>query len=120
VTEPLVLVVEDEEVLRRLIVRMLSRLGYRVKEAADGEEGLTRAKDHPESFSLILSDVVMPRLSGPEMVAHLRESGDETPVAFMSGYSGDALEPAEEYGNLLPKPFTMEELRDFVREALSG
>lgn len=113
-SSPTILVVEDEEALRRLVVRMLSRLEYETIEASDGLVGLSLAKEHADVVSLVLSDVVMPGLSGPDMVAELREAGYETPVAFMSGYSGAELGGTTSHTHFLPKPFTMTELGSFV------
>lgn len=118
--EVTILVVEDEEALRRLVTRMLRRMGYRTLEADDGVAGLETAREVGARLDLVLSDVVMPRLSGPDMAAELREGGSAVPVAFMSGYSGEELAGAEEHTHFLPKPFTMGELGDFISTVLES
>lgn len=81
-----VLVVEDEESIRRVLERVLARKGFTVTLAADGCEGLRLAQEcSPE---VILSDVLMPVLSGPEMTQRLRAMGNLVPVVLMSGYTG--------------------------------
>lgn len=117
---PTILVVEDEEALRHLVVRMLSRLDYRTLEASDGLKGLALGTEHAGAVDLVLSDVVMPGLSGPDMVAAMRKAGFEAPVAFMSGYSGAELTGADRHIHFLPKPFTMKELGSFVARVLES
>ena len=115
-----VLLVEDEEIVRRLARRMLTGLGYRVTEAASGTEALAlvRAGVRPD---LLLSDVIMPGMSGPELVHELEALMPALPVLFVSGYPGDvvtgrgALPPGVP---LLDKPFTREGLAAALREAL--
>lgn len=115
-----ILVVEDEEALRRLVTRMLKRMGYRTLEADDGLAGLEAAREAGDALDLVLSDVVMPRLSGPDMAAELRREGSSIPVAFMSGYSGEELAGADRHTHFLPKPFTMSELGEFVTSVLDS
>jgi len=120
-----ILLVEDEEVVRNLARRILERRGYRVLAAGDGREALEimEQRDRPP-VDLVLSDVVMPGLSGPETVERLRSiAGDPFRVLFMSGYTEDHLGP---YGVLdrgihfLPKPFDPISLSHRVREILDG
>lgn len=114
----LILVVEDEAPLRRLVVRMLRRMGFETLDAPDGEEGVRVARDAGDRLDLVLTDVVMPRLNGPRMVQMLREDGNPVRVGYMSGYSAEELTPEDRKGRFLAKPFTMEELQAFVESVL--
>jgi len=115
-----VLLVEDEETVRSLTRRVLWRGGYRVLEAADGEQALELARGHDGRIDLLLTDVVMPGGGGRKLAAAMRALRPETPVLYMSGYPGDAvaehgLEPGV---NLLQKPFSPVALLHRVAEAL--
>jgi CheY-like chemotaxis protein len=117
-----VLVVEDEAGLRRLVVRTLSRHGYKVLEASSGLEGLDVAQQAGDELRLVISDVVMPKMSGPEMVRKLREIRPDLKVMYTSGYAGDAMARKgliEANAPVLDKPFTAFDLLDKVRELLS-
>jgi two-component system cell cycle sensor histidine kinase/response regulator CckA len=117
---PTVLVVEDEAGIRGLIRRILVREGYRVIEAADGEEAMEAAA-HEGSIDLLLSDVVMPRLGGRELAERLRRLRPGLKVLYISGYSSDAAVQAfPEGAGFLQKPFTLESLMAKVREMMSG
>ncbi|HZT64504.1 MAG TPA: GAF domain-containing protein [Acidimicrobiales bacterium] len=112
-----VLVVEDEDELRGLVCGELEWRGYRVLEAADGEAGLSVAQKHRSEIDLLVTDVVMPRMSGPELAKQL----PEIPVLFISGYSGDeklANGRLPAGADLLPKPFPPAELARRVADAL--
>ncbi len=115
-----ILLVEDEPSVRRLTANLLRGYGYAVLEVSRGEEALDLARVTPRPVDLLLTDVVMPGLSGPELAARLRAELSELRVLFMSGYSdlasrhGYALEGAP----LLHKPFTPEGLARKVREVL--
>jgi two-component system cell cycle sensor histidine kinase/response regulator CckA len=116
-----VLVVEDEDGLRGLIVELLESLGYRVLQAARGAEALEIARRHPGRIDLLLTDVVMPGQNGRELARQLRGLRPEIRVVMMSGYATDAL--AGENGmpaatRLLNKPFSQEDLASTLREAL--
>jgi PAS domain S-box-containing protein len=109
-----ILLVEDQDLVRRYAVKVLGEAGYRVLLAAGGAEAIEIAGK--ERVELLLTDVVMPKISGPELAERL-----DVPVLFMSGYTGDLLEqhellqPGAAY---IQKPFTAEDLRSRVREAL--
>ena len=116
---PTVLVVEDEEVVRSLVVQVLEGEGYRALVAADGEDALTLAEhDHVD---LLLTDLTMPKLGGRELAETLRVSNPGLKVVYMSGYaeggilSDGVLPPATAF---LSKPFTFAELADKVRGLL--
>jgi PAS domain S-box-containing protein len=116
-----ILVVEDETAVSNLVDRLLRREGYNVLVCANGEEAFELYEARAQDIDLILSDVVMPRMSGPEMVRRLRERGHNPVVIFASGYTDDALgavEPLGEYTDFLQKPYSPRELRRSVRAAL--
>jgi PAS domain S-box-containing protein len=103
-----VLLVEDNEVIRRVIRQMLQDQGYAVVEAENGREGLLQAASQAGRLDLVLTDVVMPGLSGPELVSQLRNSHPELNVLYMSGYASEfVLERGLHIGGtVLEKPFT--------------
>ena len=111
-----ILVVEDEAAVRRLTCRILKRGGYRVLEAADGPRALDTWNEHPGEIDLLLTDVVMPGMSGKELAERL----DIEPV-FMSGYTDDViLRHGVEGPRLVQKPFDAQTLLGAVREALDA
>ncbi len=116
-----VLLVEDEPALRRAIQRLLERSGYRVLVGADGEEGLQLARQHRSEVDLVLSDVVMPRLSGSAMYAALQREGIVLPFLFTSGYADREMPdgvPLPQGIPLLPKPWDAQELAAAVARAI--
>jgi PAS domain S-box-containing protein len=115
-----VLVAEDEELVRAMAARMLRRLGFTPVLVPDGAEALQALHDRQGEFALALLDVVMPGLTGPEVLASLNRHGDRTPVIVVSGFGSPELR--ERLASLgaaafLPKPFDLEELRAAVRAA---
>ncbi|MFO0684811.1 MAG: ATP-binding protein [Sandaracinus sp.] len=120
--EQTILVVEDEAAVRRSLARTLSGLGYQVVQAADGNDALRIARELP-AIDLLLSDVVMPGIDGPEVAAQLRARWPTLRVLFVSGYSDDRLARAGALGprdRLLPKPYTAKTLARAVREVITG
>jgi signal transduction histidine kinase len=116
-----VLVAEDESAVRELVRVALTRAGFRVLAARDGDEALRRAAAHDGRIDLLLSDVVMPGLSGPEVAHRLIEVRPDTRVLFMSGYASDVMaDEGDPGGDLLSKPFTPDELVVRVRAALAN
>ena len=115
-----ILLVEDEEPVRRVAGRILERAGYRVLAVADGEDALRIAAATPR-IDLLLTDVVMPGMSGTRLADHLRAARPSLPVLYMSGFSRDLPESlAPPPGTLLQKPFTPEVLAARVGEALAA
>jgi two-component system, cell cycle sensor histidine kinase and response regulator CckA len=116
-----VLLVEDEAPLRKLVATVLSAAGYRIVEAASGEQALAMAAAN-RSIELVLTDVVMPGLTGPELVARLRESRPDQAVLYMSGYDRDLLDQSTLGPNsgFLPKPFTPRSLLARMDELLGA
>ena len=117
-----VLVVEDEESVRKLTSRILTKLGYAVLEAADGAAALAQLeKDHAGAIRLILTDMVMPKMSGWDMAQRAAVARPEVPVLFVSGYTDDTFEGIcvlDDKTDILAKPFTAEDLAARVRRAI--
>ena len=115
------LLVEDEPALRRAATRVLARSGYRVLTAADGRDALDMLEQEPR-VDLIITDVVMPRLGGNELIRELRDRGRQVRVLFTSGYPGrgDEREEMEPGIPFLTKPWTIPELLRAVRAALDA
>jgi PAS domain S-box-containing protein len=117
-----VLVVEDDEILRDLIAIFLGQGGYRVLAATSAVTALRWAADQSESIDLLLTDVAMPTMSGPDLVARLRTLGIRTRVLFMSGYTADVIANRGLFTPDLPlleKPFSKDSLLRGVRDALA-
>jgi len=110
--------------VRGLVRKALRRHGYRVVEAASGEQALTLAETVRGPIDLILSDVVMPGMQGPELVAQLKVTRPQSKVLFMSGYPADAFSKGREgagpTGEWLQKPFTTGRLLQRVRDLLDA
>ncbi|MDP6460707.1 MAG: response regulator, partial [Gemmatimonadota bacterium] len=118
-----VLLVEDEEAVRSLVRSVLARSGYRVLAAASAEEGLQICGEHGGPIHLLLTDVVMPGQSGPEMAKALADLRPETRVLYMSGYTEERLGRSGAGGQgtaFLRKPFTPAELTLTVRRVLDA
>ncbi len=116
-----ILVVEDEPSVRSLTKRILERHGYVVIEAATGDEALAIFKREGARIQLVLTDVVMPGLRGPELVAEIERLRPGLPVMFMSGYADDDLVRRgvfPEHVAFLKKPFTHSDLLGIVRQHL--
>ncbi len=116
------LVVEDEETVRRLACRVLRAEGYRVLEASSPAEALQLVREVAPAIDLLLTDIVMPGMSGPALVERLVAGMPGLRVLYMTGYAREAIErqgtlPAG--GALLEKPFTARQLADRVRRALA-
>ena len=118
-----ILVVEDDELVRRFVVRALRDAGYDVRSAASGDGALDLLRNDGEGLDLVLTDIVMPGLSGQELAERLALTHPDTPVLFMSGYVEDRLLQdafADAPDRLLRKPFTTAELRASVAATLSA
>jgi CheY-like chemotaxis protein len=117
-----ILVVEDEAGVRELACQFLRVKGYNVLEAEGGLNALEIARRHPGTIHLLLSDMVMPKMSGGELAAQLKAIRPETRIAFMSGYSefsrGDLGKGFPE-APVLQKPFSPASLVEIVREVLA-
>jgi CheY-like chemotaxis protein len=116
-----ILLVEDEEIVRVLATRVLGNFGYKILEAADGMEALEVCEHHEGPIDLVVTDVVMPGMSGTDLAGALESVIPQTPVLFISGYTGGALIEhgvLEEGMSFLQKPFSRERLAQKVRELL--
>lgn len=115
-----ILVVDDAEPIRKMVCSVLGGSGYGVKEAADGAEALGLLERECESVHLVLTDVIMPEMSGAELARHLSRVCPQLPIIFMSGYSEDpVVRSVESIGSVfLPKPFTASALVEKVRQTL--
>jgi PAS domain S-box-containing protein len=116
-----VLLVEDEELVRRLTGEILRRNGYRVLEAGDGVAALAILRQHPGRIHLLLTDVVMPRMSGRELVEQVRPLRPDMHILYVSGYSEEAIArqgQLTEGIELLAKPFTPGVLTAKIRQLL--
>lgn len=113
----LILVVEDEDALRRSVARMLQHLGHRVLTAADGVEAVDLFRRHAGEVDVVLLDVSMPRQSGAQTFDALRAISPDVKVLLSSGYHGDHLEPAlrASVDGFLPKPYSLQQLIDALK-----
>jgi two-component system cell cycle sensor histidine kinase/response regulator CckA len=115
-----ILVVEDVESIRKMVCVMLAQVGYRCVEANDGEEAYRIVHGAPQALDLVLTDVMMPKMGGPELARRVAQLRPDLRVLFMSGYSDDAVvRSIERSASLfLVKPFTASALLEKVRLAL--
>jgi len=111
-----ILVVEDDDAIRRLLGEALSLAGFTVLTAADGEQAVEVYRTHAHPIDLLLSDVVMPNRNGPELARLLREEQPDLPVVLMSGYPSDlSIDPTALGATFLAKPFSTQVLLQLVR-----
>ena len=116
-----ILLVEDDEYVRASTRNVLRRAGYVVLEAASAAEALRVAEGYEPAIDMLLTDVVLPRMTGPQLADRLRATRPGLPVLFMSGYTDEAI---VEHGILeaglayIEKPITVDLLTRRVREAL--
>jgi two-component system, cell cycle sensor histidine kinase and response regulator CckA len=118
-----ILVAEDEEQLRNVVRRTLERQGFSVLVARSGDEAIELCEEHAGKIVLLLTDVVMPGMSGPELADRLVPLHPTIKVLYMSGYAESTianLDLSEARMAFLPKPFTTESLLHKVRETLDG
>jgi two-component system cell cycle sensor histidine kinase/response regulator CckA len=118
-----VLLVEDEEAVRRGGKRMLETRGYTVHEAGSGAEALEIMEELEGKVDIVVSDVVMPEMDGPTLLTELRKSYPDMKFIFVSGYAEDAFArnlPADAKFGFLPKPFSLKQLAVVVRETLDA
>ncbi len=118
-----ILLVEDEEMLRDLARRILQMHGYEVLEARNGAEALKLAKQYHASIDLLLTDMVMPQLSGWELASRLKRLRPNIHILYMSGYTHnskemeEALQLSQEF---IQKPFTLKNLTAKIRQVLEN
>ncbi|HVF95562.1 MAG TPA: response regulator [Sphingomonas sp.] len=114
-----ILLVEDEDMVRAVAERALTRQGYTVLTAENGEVAL-QILEKTERPDLLISDVVMPTMDGPTMVRHAREKYPDLPIIFMSGYAEEQLRRSIDLDHVafLPKPFSVQQLAEAARDVL--
>jgi len=118
-----VLIVEDDEGIRELASKVLSRHGFVVLVASCGDEARGVSERHDAAIDLLLSDVVMPGMSGPQVAAMLTEMRPSMKVVYMSGYTDDAIVRHGVMANdmaFLQKPFTPDRLTNKILEVLNN
>jgi CheY-like chemotaxis protein len=116
-----ILLVEDDPDVRQFAAVVLRRFGYRVTEASTGNEALNRLREASAAPDLVITDVVMPGMSGPELARRLEAERAGVKVLFTSGYAGERIAPdgvLQEGMTLLEKPFTANTLLTRVRDVL--
>ena len=114
-----ILIVDDEEQVRHLMAGVLAEIGYDVREAGSGQEGLALYRERPAD--LVIMDITMPVMDGPEMLKRMREAGNKTPVIMLTSESKRSIiselmkQGIDDY---ILKPFKPEELRAKVAKSL--
>jgi two-component system, cell cycle sensor histidine kinase and response regulator CckA len=117
------LIVENEAAIRNLLQVALQRNGYTVLAAESAREALALVRSHTGAIHLLITDVVMPDMDGPELVGHLSTIRPETRTLFMSGYMDDTLGDRgilSTNANFIQKPFSPRTIAQRVREILDG
>lgn len=116
-----ILVVEDDADVRLVVADMLRGQGYQVCEACDGVQALQFLRESPDPVHMVLTDVMMPRMTGPELVKQIDALSTPVKVLYMSGYTDEILEPAmgQQLG-FIQKPFTSKALLQKVRETFAN
>ncbi|MEP6715725.1 MAG: ATP-binding protein [Terriglobia bacterium] len=118
-----ILLVEDEEGVRRMVHMALERRGYRVLVAASGPEGLEIARSHEGAIDLLITDIVMPQMNGTDFALRLLKDRPATRLLFISGYTGNVFQaggPQPDEMTFLQKPFAPTNLTDRVRKILDA
>ncbi|NNJ15332.1 response regulator [Pseudomonas putida CSV86] len=109
------LVVEDDDIVRMLMLDVLEELGYEVREAEDGETALALLRSE-QQFALMLTDVGLPGIDGKELARQARELRPQLPIMFASGY-GQSIDLPEGM-HMISKPFGIDQLRDKMKAIL--
>lgn len=118
-----ILVVEDDQAVRRITTDSLQRYGYRVLMATDGKQALDKVRKDQNRIHLVLTDVVMPQMGGKEMVQEMKRIQPKLKVLYMSGYTTNSIVHhgiLEQDVNFLQKPFTPQSLAEKVRKILDA
>lgn len=118
--QPVILVADDDALIRNLVTLLLQQDGYVVLSAADGHEGLELSRRYPGTIDLVITDMMMPRMNGADLCAHLLEERPGIKVLVLSG--ADMSEIVRQNANLpfLPKPFDGQSLKSRVRVILGA
>ncbi len=121
--DEMILLVEDEKIVREMTTRMLERFGYHVLVAKNGKDALGVAEENGYEMDLLLTDVVMPEMNGKDLADRLRSIKSDLKILFASGYTDDII---SRHGilykgtNFLPKPYSPSELANIIRNTLDG
>jgi two-component system cell cycle sensor histidine kinase/response regulator CckA len=118
-----ILIVEDDEAVSQLAVRVLRLAGYSVLTASSGAEAMQILERHGKPVHLVLTDIVMPGMSGPDLAAQLGEISPRTKIIFTSGYTDDSIVNQQLPGaaaHFIAKPYTTADLTRTVREVLDS
>lgn len=116
-----ILIVDDDPLLRDVYKSVVTKAGYNVLVAADGADGQTQFAANKDQITLVLTDVNMPEVIGPDMIANLRLLKPELKAIFMSGYAENGQVGSkllEEGAILIQKPFSTAQLLDTIRQVL--
>jgi len=116
-----ILLVEDQEIVRKMAIRALKDQGYHIIEAINGEDAILKGEKNKEAIDLLLTDVVMPKMSGRQLYEHLAPTIPDLKVLYMSGYTENAIAHhgvLEKGTNFIQKPFRAQELAKKVRQVL--
>ena len=118
-----ILVAEDEEFVRLFLKTILSKAGFKLIIAKDGEDALRKFKKHQDSISLVISDMVMPKMKGRVLYEEICKIKPDIKMIFISGYSADMIQysemPRDQWG-FIPKPFSKEDLLGKIRSILGS
>jgi DNA-binding response OmpR family regulator len=114
----MVMVVDDEPMIRKLVASALTTSGYRVIDAETPEHAIRLFNDNP-ALQLLVTDIVMPGIGGCELAARLRQKRPELKVLFMSGFAPGGMRTDPEQGEFLQKPFHLRDLIERVRRMLA-
>ncbi|MDX1951371.1 MAG: response regulator [Verrucomicrobiota bacterium] len=117
-----ILVADDDPHVREIVTTILRRAGYPLLVASSGEEALKLFNEHSDQIDLLITDMVMPGLTGDELAAHLRQNKPELKIVFMSGnisYTFQSEIFEAEQATFLSKPFASRELLDAVQQKLN-
>ncbi len=121
--DEIILIVEDEDAVRRLVSRTLVAKGFKVIEAKDGVEGYEKFLIRGEVIELVLTDIVMPKLGGVHMIKKMRMNNPDLKVIYMSGYSENELKSADLDSSrtaFIPKPFQLNDLINSIAEMIAS
>ncbi len=118
-----ILVAEDEEFVRLFLKTTLSNAGFKLIFAEDGEDALRKFKKYQDAISLVISDMVMPKMKGQVLYEEIRRINPDIKIIFISGYSPDMFKLSEMPGDpsgFIPKPFSKGALLDKIRSILGS